>query len=315
MNIDKEIEDLLYRNDCVIIPGFGAFISTKKSAQLLENQNFIPPRKSISFNSQIVSNDGLLVNYISETRGISYQEALQIVEEVVKVWQDKLRLIKRIYLPKIGNIEINEENLLSFMPEETSNFLTSSFGLTSIISPIVEKSIKIEEKVVEVKEVSKVLPIENSNLNKSNKKYNFRKIAAIFLIFLGISSFLGLFLYNQKIENQTIAIEKSTNEKIDKKISEATFVLPILSFNDYSEKINSNGNYFVVAGSFSKLENAKKLQLELKKEGFQSQVISRSNKMFTVSYHNFSTEIDAENYRKNIQKSKNPEAWVLFEPN
>ena len=40
-------------------------------------------------------------------------------------------------------------------------------------------------------------------------------------------------------------------------------------------------------------------------------IIYRENKMFTVTYKSFLTELEAENYRKNIQKSENPDAWVF----
>jgi hypothetical protein len=318
MKIEKEIQDLLYRNDCVIVPSFGAFIGTRKSAQLLENQNFIPPKKNISFNSQIVSNDGLLASYIAVNRSISYQEALQIIEESVNIWQNKLNLIKKVYLSKIGTLILNEDHILSFLPEETENFLTTSFGLSPIISPNIEKNedkAEVNQIIVENK-TSKTLNIEQKEtVTKSIKrKNNLLKIAAIFLIFFGISSIIGLFIYNQNIENKSIAIEKRVNEKLEKKISEATFVLPIISFNDFNNNTKITGLYYVVAGSFSKIDNAKKLQLQLIHKGFQSKIITRSNNMYSVTYTSFTTEIEAENYKINIQKDNNPDAWVLLEP-
>ena len=44
MTIFKEIQDLLYNNDCVIIPEFGAFILKSHSAYI-QNNNFYPPKK------------------------------------------------------------------------------------------------------------------------------------------------------------------------------------------------------------------------------------------------------------------------------
>jgi len=52
MTIATYISDLLYRYECVILPGFGAFLSQKVSAEFNEKeQNFYPPKKQISFNS------------------------------------------------------------------------------------------------------------------------------------------------------------------------------------------------------------------------------------------------------------------------
>ena len=47
MNLDKYIEDLLYRYECVVIPNFGAFITSVNSAKPNEDGVFMPPSKSI----------------------------------------------------------------------------------------------------------------------------------------------------------------------------------------------------------------------------------------------------------------------------
>ena len=113
MTIFKEIQDLLFNNDCVIIPEFGAFILKSHSAYI-QNNNFYPPKKSISFNSMLNENDGLLVKYISTNRKISYKKALKIITDEAqslnknlsrfrKIDIELLKLIKK-YLPD----EIND---------------------------------------------------------------------------------------------------------------------------------------------------------------------------------------------------------------
>ena len=75
MNLDKYIEDLLYRNECVVIPNFGAFITSLNSAQANNNGMILPPSKSISFNNKLQKNDGVLANYIAELNDISSHKA------------------------------------------------------------------------------------------------------------------------------------------------------------------------------------------------------------------------------------------------
>ena len=54
MKIEKYIAQLLYRYQCVTVPGFGAFLTEIQSAKLNESTNsFFPPKKIVSFNSQI----------------------------------------------------------------------------------------------------------------------------------------------------------------------------------------------------------------------------------------------------------------------
>lgn len=309
MNLEQEIQDLLYRNNCVIIPEFGAFISSQLSSQLIDNQSFTPPRKQISFNSKIVNNDGLLINYVAQTKEISYNEAKDLVKEVVENWQDKLNLIKKLYLKNIGNFSVSESGILLFSEDNHFNYLTSSFGLSNFVSPSIERENTTSQviditKKEEIK-IQKYLPIV-----KEKKRNSFWRVASIILLFLTVSAFISIVYYNSTINNQREIVEQKVNQKINQKISEATFAIPVLPFKNFNQNTNSN-QYFVVAGSFSSEKNANKLNAELKLQGFSSTIIERENKMFTVTFQSFNTEIEAENFRKNIQKTSNPDAWVL----
>jgi CCDC81-like prokaryotic HU domain 1 len=67
MKIESYIAQLLYRYQCVTVPGFGAFLTEIQSAQLNVNSNsFYPPKKLVSFNSFLKNNDGLLANHIAQ---------------------------------------------------------------------------------------------------------------------------------------------------------------------------------------------------------------------------------------------------------
>ena len=70
--ISKYISELLFLHDCVIIPQFGGFVGNNKSAVLNETTGIItPPSKEILFNLNLQTNDGLLINHISKSEGIS----------------------------------------------------------------------------------------------------------------------------------------------------------------------------------------------------------------------------------------------------
>ena len=46
MQLEKHISELLYRYECVTVPGFGAFLTHYKSARLDVSQHaFYPPHK------------------------------------------------------------------------------------------------------------------------------------------------------------------------------------------------------------------------------------------------------------------------------
>jgi len=82
MDIPFFISQLLYDNDCVIIPGFGGFVAHYTPAKIHPvNHSFHPPSKNILFNSKLIRDDGLLIDYISEKQNISYSGAKARVEE------------------------------------------------------------------------------------------------------------------------------------------------------------------------------------------------------------------------------------------
>ena len=78
--IDTYISELLFLHDCVIIPEFGGFVGNNKSAVLNKNTNTIyPPSKKILFNKNLRTNDGLLINHISNSEVISNEKSKELV--------------------------------------------------------------------------------------------------------------------------------------------------------------------------------------------------------------------------------------------
>ena len=66
MNLAKEISFLLYKHNCVILPGFGAFLINEKQAERSAVAQYAMPKQEvINFNRQIINNDGLVANHLS----------------------------------------------------------------------------------------------------------------------------------------------------------------------------------------------------------------------------------------------------------
>ena len=140
MSIFKDISHLLHSNDCVILPNFGAFVLKSKSAYIEENE-FFPPSKYVSFNSMLKDNDGLLAKFISEERKISYKKSLKLISDEVKVLNEKLSEDLIFDTEYLGIFELKEKNTLIFNPDFSINFDSSVFGLNSFIREPVSKVI------------------------------------------------------------------------------------------------------------------------------------------------------------------------------
>lgn len=70
--------------------------------------------------------------------------------------------------------------------------------------------------------------------------------------------------------------------------------------------------FFLIAGSFSNEENAKRLVLELKQQGYNA-LIADTNKygMYRVAFTSFSNRHDANQQLLAIREDTNPKAWLL----
>src|SRR5690625_4388 len=124
MQITDYIADLLYRYECVVIPGFGAFLTQRKPAEInTETHAFYPPKKTISFNRQLKENDGLLANYIAKTEGISYEQSFQKIHAFIENILEALEKGEKVNLKKIGMFYKQADKIL-FPPVIHANYLS-----------------------------------------------------------------------------------------------------------------------------------------------------------------------------------------------
>ena len=147
MKIELYIAQLLYRYQCVTVPGFGAFLTEIQSAQLIESSHsFFPPKKMISFNAYLKNNDGLLANHIAQAEKTSYEYAISAIQYEVFNWKKALQENGLFSIKNVGNFSLNADKNLVFTPYDQTNYLTDSFGLSAFVSPMVKREL-FEQKI------------------------------------------------------------------------------------------------------------------------------------------------------------------------
>ncbi len=325
MKIEQYISQLLYRYQCVTVPGFGAFLTDTQSAQWNgATHTFFPPKKVITFNAYLKNNDGLLANHIAVSEKIPYEVAVTGIEHAVHEWKMKLQDFGGISLKNIGDITLNTDKNLVFVPFDQINYLTESFGLSSVVSPSVQRELLAhlsDETLPEIEETESTSNTDVLQLVPNQRSNPFLKYAAIFVLsagLLGAGGYFGNQFYLQKIEAETLAVQTKVQQKIEQKIQQATFVLdtplaetlPAVTLTVKSDKLP----YHVVAGAFRQEENADRVLYELKKLGYPARKIgANKHGLFPVFYGSFNSYSEAQQKMQEIQKSHNPEAWVLIE--
>ncbi|UUW10085.1 SPOR domain-containing protein [Flavobacterium plurextorum] len=318
MKIETYIAQLLYRYQCVTVPGFGAFLTEIQSAQLNESTNsFFPPKKMISFNSHLKNNDGLLANHISHAESTTYGFAVNAIAAEVQSWKKTLEENGVISLKNIGEIRLNSESNIIFTPNDQTNFLTTSFGLSPFVSPLIKKE-NFEQKLEQLEKESVSL-YENEEGRSSR---TFLRYAAIFVLGLGITGSIGYPLYQNQIAAQTLVVEGVVQKKVQTKIQEATFFienpLPAVTLAVDSAKVETPAEkvmpYHIMAGAFRSEQNARKAYNQLIKDGYQARMLGENKHgLFPVLYGSYATMNEAQKAQKEIQKGENPDAWILVE--
>ena len=154
-SVEYYISQLLYKNDCVIVMNFGGFVCSSISANLNKKTGILtPPNKSILFNPQLKDNDGLLINHIAQSEGISQEDSkinlLKFVEQSLK----NLNKFKSCRFEEIGLFTLNSDKNIIFTQDLKTNYNLNSFGFQDIInnkitrdnSEIIEESLKLIKK-------------------------------------------------------------------------------------------------------------------------------------------------------------------------
>lgn len=318
MKIEKYISGLLYRYQCVSIPGFGAFLSEWQSAQIAEGHNsFVPPRKVISFNSNIKTNDGLLANHIALQEKISYETALAKIQTQVVFWLEKLQNKEVLTLENIGEVFSNSENNLVFKPNTSVNYLMDSFGLSGFNSPEIirenqtqngTETISISQPIAENE--TPVIPLVQTKPNT-----NWLKYAAAIAVFSTVGTYGYKMYYDYTIDQKTILVEKSVQEKINQKLQEATFVLPNpMAAVDLTLEEKPNAKYHVVAGAYRSEQNAEKARKQLVSQGFEAHLLTKNKYgLIPVAFGSYSNLKEAQNLKHKIKAKDSIDAWLLID--
>ena len=288
MKISSYIFELLQSHDCVIVPNFGALVARNISAKISsDGSKIFPPNKELSFNKNLVKNDGLLINAISSNENISYEGAEQKITNWVRRTNKKLEKQRYIEIKNIGSISL-ENTKYVFVPNQNSIFLKSSYGFNSIDSSQITRRQK--------------------NINNTYLKY-----AAILIVSLSLT---GVFTksYFDSVNEFNKASYAEANMEIEKKIQKATFnintSLPVVKLPIRKQY----GSFHIIAGSFRLEENSLRMISQLKEKGFIEARKVGVNKfgLLQVAYNSYDTVEEARLALSEIRTKEDLNAWLLI---
>lgn len=327
MQLSGYISELLYENDCVIIPGFGGFVGNYSSAKIHPvNHTFYPPSKNILFNSKLTSDDGLLLHSVSIGENISYAEARSKTEKVIREWMDDLLNGKPIILEKIGKIRQDSDGRFLFDSDSGINYLESSFGFPAIISLPVQRT--PAHKRLEKKFTDRV---PRPALRKAAGKTLAFSSIVILAALIGWFAIRGTQKSNDAQQLSILNLKKSrgivTSENLNeskilvKPLKELDFVNPEPKLSKLQSGLTDNGNdealkvkpmHFIIGGAFKSRDNADKFLAQLIKKGYMaSEAGMNPAGLIMISYFKSEDKSEALVNLDLVRQNDNPSAWLL----
>ncbi len=333
--IDKYISELLFEHDCVILPGFGGFLTNYSGARIHPiRHSFHPPSRTVVFNANLKTNDGLLTDYLSRTQKISYQEASLAVNKYAAKCLEDLKAGENIEFLNIGTCRMGRENNIIFEPDTTANYLTDAFGLPSFVSPAIRRE-TVRQRLEKQLTPRPTAPVEK-------KKRNLRPvigwaagiaipIAAAVLIYMyspniteGFGNSYASFVPTIKFKPSEPAGNASKGTKdaafsefrvVPEKVAETTPEPEPLMIPEAKPEVSvakSVKKYQIVVGAFSQESNAAGYVDELQSKNYNASIIGTSkNGLIRVSISGFDSKNDALNMLREVRASENPSAWLL----
>lgn len=322
-NLEKHITRLINRHNCVIIPGFGAFLAHNVPASYnKEEQLFIPPHRTLGFNSQVTVDDALLVSDYMKTGNHSYEKATDIMNNDIAMLRNTLTRKGEVCFGSLGIFSMDINGTISFEPDANGIDDAENFGFEPLSISELQSQ---HEKVIVI--------------NRHDLRKYVAAAAAIILTFLfvtpvsdkmfnnNLKASLSDFASSEQIslmQQVTASAPKAANisdcEIIPVESSSIASAVTVASeteetsieTNAVTEPVLSSEqpkHYIIVASS----PNADNAQLAIKELGVKMSAeysIVKCGKRHRIAIECFDTVNEAQNALAEYQTTF-PDAWVL----
>ncbi|HLN52862.1 MAG TPA: SPOR domain-containing protein [Lentimicrobium sp.] len=349
----KQISELLFVHDCVIVPGLGGFITIYKPAHINPHHHtFYPPSKLVTFNAALSQNDGILINAYAGKQGLTFNEAKSAIEEKIQNIRISLIKGKKVEFEPIGYLVNNKENNIEFHPSNTVNYLGDAYGLTkfsfspvdrstvtkrALNRPAVRKTMRWAAVMLPLAAVAVWATFNAGSLNNLYNNYaslipaHREEVSAIKAKTASPEVSDPATVSEEPLTDVTRCISPSAVESTTYVFSQPEALstngtvrtIPTrLEKKTVNPKVNENYNqagaitYYIIAGAFGIEENALKLVNQLKAEGYNAELLGQNKrKLHLVSIKSLGDRSSALKELQAVHHSGYSSAWMLEKAN
>jgi len=351
MAIERDLHDLLFCHDCVIVPHWGGFLTHYRPARLDEARKVIhPPGKDLSFNRHLVRNDGLLADHLAKREGIGFDQATERIEAAVNGWRETLDRSGRLELDRVGIFYRDGENNLQFDPDRRANYHKDSFGLR----PLTAVPVEVVKQVAAVKEPAvRALPLE-APVEERKRRFPWAVAAGIAAVLIGTAAVLayrgsavldapwqGMAGWESRPSPNYIAPAEAGFAPVtvpdafrmpdaDSGVHEVVldaeadvrvmvdFSKPEIAAADTTHvaiavkpMLDASLRFHVIGGCFAQPENADRMLHELLAQGFPARRLRQRGELHPVAYGSYATRSEALSAMAEVRAANGRSAWLL----
>jgi hypothetical protein len=345
MGIERDLHELLYCHDCVIVPQWGGFLTHYRGARVDEGRYVVhPPGKDLSFNRNLERNDGLLANHLAKREGRPYAEAQGMVEDAVKQWRRTLEAQGRLEIPSIGIFYHDAERNLQFDPDRHTNYLKDAHGLRPVTA------VPVAEAPGPVRVLPRSLPGHVSTEEK--RATVIWAAAAVAALLFGSAAFWAYRMGGtpdgqwSSLDPFGTAVQRShvpAPGAPDPLVAPASFDVPLdlhgirelpLAATGRSIVVNlgaspheavaettavhvekpvvtARARFHIIGGCFAQEENAERFMQELREKGYSADRLPRHNQLHPVTFGSYVRREDAVAALAQIKAASSYGAWLL----
>ena len=330
----RHLETLLLQHDCVVVPGFGGFITNYVEA-LPEQQEattvFYPPYRVVRFNQSLQQSDGLLVGSYMTAYDAAFPAAEKQMQRDVNAMVDVLQLDGSYTLTNIGTLHMDLHHRVTLDAAESGLTTPALYGLSTLEIQSADV-VETERKLKEALELTTLVPVvtepANDEEDNGTVTISIRRrwvdiaisaAAAVLLFFL----FSYPMMREQATDDVVVAgtritsttpttpTPKKAEVRAEENVSPVTPSDRITSPSEETEVVSTP--FSIVLASYVAEKSSLEFVADLAKAGFKEGRFERTGKVSRVLYGHYPSEEAAQKALKELkeQSKEFAEAWVF----
>lgn len=326
--LSKHISRLLERNECVILPGLGGFVTTHAEATYDDEKGiFSPPRRTLAFQAGLTTDDGLLAQSFMDSNDLTYPEAVALVAQKVAYLKDLIARNSFYDLKGIGRLSQDLTGHYYFSANGCDFHAPEFYGLQPISVQ------KLSDRPVE-RPVQVVMPVEHTPVaaapaypfySKKGISIHFststiNKIAGIVIMFLLVFLFATPFgtlkpstFYSGFATLMSDDRPKPVRKMVVRKdLLNRRFIKKDTTAAKPTAPAPVEDNYCIVLASGITRANGEEYIKRLSENGVKARLLEKGN-MRRVVYSSYKTKEEAQSALNSLRSSDKDfsSAWVL----